>query len=81
MCCRDASPLVNEENRAQTLLLPVPFRDVCSRVHVLPAKGNQRLSTLTNVAPLGVEAAESAQCGYLSLIAIRVLLVNTIWQV
>ena len=37
-CPAGRKPLVNEENRAQTLLLPVPFRDICSHVHVLPAK-------------------------------------------
>ena len=47
----------------------------------LLAKEKRRLSTLTSSAALRADAAESALCGYLSLIALAGLVVNAIWHV
>jgi Co/Zn/Cd efflux system component len=45
------------------------------------AKEKRRLSTITGSAALRADAAESALCGYLSLIALVGLAVNAIWHV
>jgi divalent metal cation (Fe/Co/Zn/Cd) transporter len=45
------------------------------------AKQKRRLSTATGSAALGADAAESAVCGYLALIALAGLVVNAIWRV
>lgn len=47
----------------------------------LLAREKRRLSTLTGSAALRADAAESALCGYLSLIALSGLLANAIWNV
>src|SRR5215469_1254288 len=47
----------------------------------LLAKEKRQLSTLTDSGALRADAAESALCGYLSLIALVGLVVNAIWQV
>jgi len=47
----------------------------------LLAREKRRLSTLTGSAALRADAAESALCGYLSLIALLGLVVNAIWHV
>jgi divalent metal cation (Fe/Co/Zn/Cd) transporter len=47
----------------------------------LLAKEKRRLSALTGSAALRADAAESALCGYLSLIALLGLVVNVIWHV
>ena len=47
----------------------------------LLAKEKRRLSAKTGSASLRADAAESALCGYLSLIALLGLVVNTIWHV
>lgn len=47
----------------------------------LLARQKRRLSTLTGSAALRADAAESALCGYLSLIALLGLVVNTVWHV
>jgi divalent metal cation (Fe/Co/Zn/Cd) transporter len=44
------------------------------------AKQKQRLSAATGSAALRVDAAESAVCGYLALIALAGLAVNAIWR-
>lgn len=46
----------------------------------LLAREKRKLSALTGSAALRADAAESALCGYLSLIALMGLVVNTIWQ-
>jgi divalent metal cation (Fe/Co/Zn/Cd) transporter len=45
------------------------------------AKEKRRLSTVTGSAALRADAAESALCGYLSVIALLGLVVNAIWHV
>jgi len=45
------------------------------------AKEKRRLSALTSSAALRADATESAVCGYLSLIALLGLVVNTVWHV
>ena len=45
------------------------------------AKKKRRLSAVTGSAALRADAAESALCGYLSLIALVGLAVNAIWHV
>jgi divalent metal cation (Fe/Co/Zn/Cd) transporter len=45
------------------------------------ARQKRRLSTATASAALRADAAESAICGYLALIALAGLLVNAIWRV
>ena len=45
------------------------------------AKEKRRLSALTGSAALRADATESAVCGYLSLIALLGLVVNTVWHV
>ena len=45
------------------------------------AKQKRRLSAETGSAALRADAAESALCGYLSLIALAGLLVNAVWHV
>jgi hypothetical protein len=45
------------------------------------AKEKRRLSSVTGSAALRADAAESALCGYLSLIALAGLAVNAIWHV
>lgn len=45
------------------------------------ASEKRRLSAVTGSAALRADATESALCGYLSLIALAGLVVNTIWQV
>jgi divalent metal cation (Fe/Co/Zn/Cd) transporter len=45
------------------------------------AKQKRKLSTATASAALRADAAESAVCGYLALIALAGLLVNAIWRV
>jgi divalent metal cation (Fe/Co/Zn/Cd) transporter len=45
------------------------------------AKEKRRLSAVTGSAALGADAAESALCGYLSVIALVGLAVNAIWHV
>jgi Co/Zn/Cd efflux system component len=45
------------------------------------AKEKRRLSAITGSAALRADAAESALCGYLSLIALVGLAVNAIWHV
>ena len=47
----------------------------------LLAKEKRRLSTLVGSAALRADAAESALCGYLSLIALVGLSVNALWHV
>jgi divalent metal cation (Fe/Co/Zn/Cd) transporter len=47
----------------------------------LLAREKRRLSAQTGSAALRADAAESALCGYLSLIALAGLVVNTIWHV
>lgn len=47
----------------------------------LLASEKRRLSTLTGSAAFRADAAESALCGYLSLIALLGLLANAIWNV
>lgn len=47
----------------------------------LLAREKRRLSALTGSAALRADAAESAVCGYLSLIALAGLAVNAIWHV
>ena len=47
----------------------------------LLAEEKRRLSALTGSAALRADAAESALCGYLSLINLAGLVVNAIWQV
>ena len=46
----------------------------------LLAREKQRLSAQTDSAALKADAAESALCGYLSLIALAGLVVNTVWH-
>lgn len=46
----------------------------------LLAREKRRLSGLTGSAALRADAAESAVCGYLSLIALLGLLVNAVWH-
>lgn len=45
------------------------------------AKEKRRLSALTSSAALRADAAESALCGYLSLIALLGLLINAVWHI
>ncbi|MGH9512893.1 MAG: cation transporter [Terriglobales bacterium] len=45
------------------------------------AKEKRRLAALTGSAALKADAAESALCGYLSLIALAGLAVNMVWHV
>ena len=45
------------------------------------AKQKRQLSAATASAALRADAAESAVCGYLALIALAGLLVNAIWRV
>jgi divalent metal cation (Fe/Co/Zn/Cd) transporter len=47
----------------------------------LLAREKRRLSVQTGSAALRADAAESALCGYLSLIALAGLIVNTAWHV
>jgi divalent metal cation (Fe/Co/Zn/Cd) transporter len=47
----------------------------------LLAREKRRLSALTGSAALRADAAESAICGYLSLIALAGLVVNAFWHV
>lgn len=47
----------------------------------LLAREKRRLSVETGSAALRADAAESALCGYLSLIALMGLLANTVWHV
>ncbi len=47
----------------------------------LLARAKRRLSVETGSSALRADAAESALCGYLSLIALLGLLVNTIWHI
>ena len=47
----------------------------------LLAREKRRLSATTGSAALRADAAESALCGYLSLIALAGLLVNIVWHV
>src|SRR6202040_1081879 len=44
-------------------------------------KQKRRLSVATGSAALRADAAESAVCGYLALIALAGLVVNSIWRV
>ena len=45
------------------------------------AKQKRQLSAATTSAALRADAAESAVCGYLALIALAGLVVNVIWRV
>ena len=45
------------------------------------AKQKRQLSTATGSAALRADAAESAVCGYLALIALAGLAINAIWRV
>lgn len=47
----------------------------------LLAREKRRLSAATGSAALRADAAESALCGYLSLIALAGLIVNSLWHV
>lgn len=47
----------------------------------LLAREKRRLSAVTGSAALRADAAESAVCGYLSLIALLGLIVNAVWHV
>ena len=47
----------------------------------LLAREKRRLSAQTGSASLRADAAESALCGYLSLVALMGLLVNAVWHV
>ena len=47
----------------------------------LLAREKRRLSVQATSAALRADAAESALCGYLSLIALLGLLANTVWHV
>ena len=47
----------------------------------LLAREKRRLSAVTDSAALRADAAESALCGYLSLIALTGLVVNAFWHV
>jgi divalent metal cation (Fe/Co/Zn/Cd) transporter len=45
------------------------------------AKQKRSLAAVTGSTALRADAAESAMCGYLSLIALAGLLLNAIWEV
>jgi len=45
------------------------------------AAQKQKLSTVTASAALRADAAESAVCGYLALIALAGLVINAVWKV
>ena len=45
------------------------------------AREKRRLSTLTGSAALRADAAESALCGYLSLIALAGIALNSVWHI
>ena len=55
--------------------------DPCGSGHALACKQKRRLSAATASAALRADAAESAVCGYLALIALAGLVVNAIWRV
>lgn len=62
-------------------LLGIIILIVASAFMPLLAKEKRRLSALTGSAALRADAAESALCGYLSLVALVGLLANAIWHV
>jgi len=57
------------------------FRHHCRSSHAVASKAEGQLSAATASAALRADAAESAVCGYLALIALAGLVVNAIWRV
>lgn len=62
---------------------PIGIALLILAVAVMPwlAKQKRRLSAATGSAALRADAAESAVCGYLALIALAGLVINAIWRV
>jgi divalent metal cation (Fe/Co/Zn/Cd) transporter len=66
---------------ARPTLLGIGILIAAAAFMPLLAREKRRLSALTVSAALRADAAESALCGYLSLIALLGLLTNAIWHV
>ena len=62
------------------ILLGIGILIAAAALMPLLAREKRRLSVQTASAALRADAAESALCGYLSLIALLGLLVNALWR-
>ena len=67
-------------NAAKPSLLGIGILAAAAVLMPLLAREKRRLSTQTGSAALRADAAESALCGYLSLIALVGLLINAFWH-
>ena len=68
-------------NEPKPTLLGIAILIAAAVFMPLLASEKRRLSTVTGSAALRADAAQSALCGYLSLIALVGLVVNTFWRV
>jgi divalent metal cation (Fe/Co/Zn/Cd) transporter len=67
-------------SEAKPTLLGIAVLIAAAAFMPLLAREKRRLSAQTSSAALWADAAESALCGYLSLIALAGLVVNTVWH-
>ena len=68
-------------SEAKPSLLGIGILAAAAALMPLLAREKRRLSAQTGSAALRADAAESALCGYLSLIALVGLLINAVWHV
>jgi divalent metal cation (Fe/Co/Zn/Cd) transporter len=68
-------------NEAKPSLLGIGILAAAAVLMPLLAREKRRLSAQSGSAALRADAAESALCGYLSLIALVGLLINAVWRV
>ena len=68
-------------SEAKTTYLGIAILIAAASIMPWLAKEKRRLSAVTGSAPLRADAAESALCAYLSLVALVGLGVNAIWHV
>ena len=68
-------------SEARPTLLGIGILIAAAAFMPILAREKRRLSAQTSSAALRADAAESALCGYLSLIALLGLLVNAVWHV
>jgi divalent metal cation (Fe/Co/Zn/Cd) transporter len=76
-----ATLAILRHHEARPSFLGIVVLIVAALVMPLLAQQKRRLSALTNSAALRADAAESALCGYLSIIALAGLVANAFWGI
>ena len=81
MCVAASVTILLGHGEPKPTLLGIAILIAAAVCMPLLAREKRRLSTVTGSAALRADAAESALCGYLSLIALVGLVVNAVWRV